>query len=207
LSEAGKGNCLGKALPELEFKIIKPVDGPLSYLDQATLLPEGEIGEIIIRGPIVTESYDELPEATAAAKIVSEVGLWHRIGDMGYIDAKQRLWFCGRKSHRVIVADKVWYSVCCEAIFNAHPKVFRTALISAPSGTGPALAVELLPKARITKQTLLKELQSLAQSSELTQAIEDFYLHPAFPVDVRHNAKIHREELSQWAKTAKSLSL
>lgn len=204
LSEQGKGNCLGTALPDLQFKVIEPVDGSIDSFEHANALPQGEIGEIVVHGPIVTENYDQMPEETERAKIKSLSGLWHRIGDMGYLDERDRLWFCGRKSHRVITQNGIWYSVCCEAIFNQHPNVFRTALIPSPEKDAPALAIELSAKTPKTK--LLKELQELAASAEHTKDIQEFYLHPSFPVDVRHNAKIHREEIAEWAKTAKALT-
>jgi acyl-CoA synthetase (AMP-forming)/AMP-acid ligase II len=206
LSEQGKGNCVGTPLPDIQFKVIEAVNDPIDSFEQANALPNGEVGEIVVHGPIVTESYDQLPEATQQAKIKSLSGLWHRLGDMGYLDDAGRLWFCGRKSHRVITSKRTWYSVCCEAIFNQHPKIFRTALIPSPLREGPALAIELPQKEKVPKSKLLKDLKELAASTEHTKDIQDFYLHPSFPVDVRHNAKIHREEIAEWAKTAKALT-
>jgi hypothetical protein len=53
----------------------------------------------------------------------------------------------------------------------------------------------------------LDDLKLLARSSQYTQMIQDFYLHPAFPVDVRHNIKIDRTKLSQWAQNQKKSSI
>ena len=50
---------------------------------------------------------------------------------------------------------------------------------------------------------LARELRELALTSPSTAAIKRFYFHPKFPVDVRHNAKIHRLTLTSWARTAK----
>ena len=47
------------------------------------------------------------------------------------------------------------------------------------------------------------ELKALAKSNPHTEMIQDFYLHPAFPVDVRHNIKIDRVKLSAWAQNKK----
>ena len=46
---------------------------------------------------------------------------------------------------------------------------------------------------------LTEELLALGQASELTKTIRHILVHPAFPVDIRHNAKIFREELALWA--------
>ena len=52
------------------------------------------------------------------------------MGDVGYIDTEGRLWFCGRKKHRVVCADgETLFPVPCEAIFNLHEAVERSALV------------------------------------------------------------------------------
>jgi hypothetical protein len=49
---------------------------------------------------------------------------------------------------------------------------------------------------------LANELRKLARANPHTAEIRKFFFHPAFPVDVRHNAKIHRLDLTRWAATA-----
>ena len=69
-----------------------------------------EIGEIVVSGSVVTESYDQLPSATMSAKIDDDGKIWHRMGDLGYIDEQQRLWFCGRVVERVITQEgPLWH--------------------------------------------------------------------------------------------------
>ena len=80
-------------------------------------------------GPVVTKEYLGLPEATRLAKISDGNRIRHRIGDVGYRDGDGRIWFCGRKAHRVETSDGTLFSVCCEAIFNEHPDVNRSALV------------------------------------------------------------------------------
>ena len=95
------------------------------------------------------------------------------------------------------------YTDCCEAIFNQHPKVFRSALIGlgTPGKQIPAIVIEpekgLFPKTQSDRDTLNQELRTLAQSNAVTVSIEKFFFHQAFPVDVRHNAKIHRLTLAK----------
>lgn len=196
----GKGTCVGRSLPGMSIAIMKPLDGPLADWKDAELLPQGEIGEIIARGPVVTRAYDNNEQETRLAKIADGTDIRHRMGDMGYIDSGGRLWFCGRKAHRVLTADGVMYTICCEAIFNEHPKVFRSALvgIGEPGRQLPVLIVELLEK-DIDSNRLQAELQTLAAGNALTETITTFLVHPAFPVDIRHNAKIFREKLAGWA--------
>ncbi len=125
----------------------------------------------------------------------------HRMGDLGYRDASGRLWFCGRSAHRVTSGDETLFTVPCEAVFNTHPHVFRTALvgIGRNGATEPVLCVELERDARVDRNRLRDELLSRAQEHGHTRSIRRILFHPSFPVDIRHNAKIFREKLAVWA--------
>lgn len=204
-SRQGAGTCVGHPFPQIDVQIIARTDQPLAELSQATLLPAGEIGEIIVRGPSVTRQYFNRPEATTLAKIPDDATFWHRMGDMGYLDRQGRLWFCGRKAHVVLTAQGPMYSVPCEAIFNNHPRVYRSALVGVgpPEQQTPIIIVELESTTRIQNETdrqaLFQELATLAQHNSLTASINRFLIHPDFPVDIRHNIKINREQLARWA--------
>jgi acyl-CoA synthetase (AMP-forming)/AMP-acid ligase II len=197
----GRGTCVGRPLPGMTITIMQPVDGPLADWTDVILLPKGEIGEIVAEGPVVTKAYDHNEQETRQAKIADGSSIRHRMGDMGYLDTKGRLWFCGRKAHRVLTAKGVMYTICCEAIFNEHEEVLRSALVGVgkPGEQQPVLIVELREKAVDTGR-LFKELRGLAEANELTRRIKTFLVHPAFPVDIRHNAKIFREKLAIWAE-------
>ncbi len=196
----GKGTCVGRPLPGMTIEIIMPLDCPLADWREAEPLPAESIGEIAVKGPVVTRAYDQNEQETKLAKVSDESGFWHRMGDMGYFDQQGRLWFCGRKAHRVLTANGPLYSVCCEAIFNEHPQVFRSALvgIGQAGAQQPVLIVELYEKTA-NEQQLFAELRQLALANPLTAKIDTFLIHPAFPVDIRHNAKIFREKLAVWA--------
>lgn len=204
-TEQGAGVCIGAAVKGVTVRIIPISDDPIENWDEALALPPNEIGEVVVKGVMVTREYLNRPEETAKAKISSPDGVWHRMGDIGYLDEKGRLWFCGRKAHRVETAQGMMLPVCCESIFNQHPKVARTALV----GIGehgkqkPVLVVELLPEYahanEEARKRIIAELLVLGTSHAHTLSIKDIRFHPAFPVDVRHNAKIQRQELAKWA--------
>ena len=203
---SGQGTLVGRPLAENQVKIIALHEGPLATLDAARELPPGEIGEIIVTGPTITKEYDGLPAATAAAKIGTGP-VWHRMGDAGCLDVNGRLWFCGRIAERVVTATGILHTEPCEQVFRAHPRVARCALIGlGPRGQQePALVVQ--PVMRVTDESAFaQELRARAGVNPHTAAITKFFFHPSFPVDVRHNAKIHRLTLAQWAATAKSYS-
>ena len=203
IDRACEGTCVGKPVPGLEVKIIRASLLPLADVDQMECLPDGEIGEIICKGPQVTKSYFERAEATAKAKIKQGSELWHRMGDMGWLDGEGRLWFCGRQAYSFAHNGKMFYSVLVEASFNSHPEVFRTALISfeTKEGMRPGLAIERWDQ-RVSltgakRREFLTQLKSLAQTSNEASEIQDFFLLKSFPVDARHNIKIDRTRLGK----------
>lgn len=201
----GAGTCVGQHFPGIEWRVIRAVDGPIARIDDAQTLPPGETGELIVRGPVVTREYVTRTEWNALAKIADGHDVWHRMGDAGYLDEQQRFWYCGRLSQRVLTERGAMYTECCEAIFNQHPAVYRSALV----GTGPrgrqrpVIVVEPLaermPLTPADRTALIDDLRAVARSNRLTETIGDFLIYSPFPVDIRHNAKIFREKLAVWA--------
>lgn len=201
----GKGTCVGQPMPNTQIRIIEVSDEPIAEVADAKEVPAGQIGEICVLSPVTTQGYFQRPADDAKSKMQDGPRRWHRMGDVGWMDEDGDLWFCGRKSHRVHSKDGPMYTVCCEAIFNAHPKVYRSALV----GLGdegrqtPVLIAECHPEHRPSgaaeTRALEAELLALGQGSELTRAITKILFHDSFPVDARHNAKIRREDLAQWA--------
>ncbi len=210
-TRAGAGVCVGRRFAGVRWKVVRIVDGPIQSVDQCEELPAGEIGELIVQGPQVTREYVTRVEANRMAKIRDNSGFWHRMGDSGYLDARQRFWFCGRVAHRVVTPDGPMYPICCEAIFNQHPEVQRSALVGVAAigrqhplrKQFPVMIVEPcrqeLLRDRKLQSRLQAELRELGASNPLTARITNFLVHPGFPVDIRHNVKISREKLAVWA--------
>ncbi len=202
LTEQGFGICVGRPLDEIEVEIIRIDDEPINRWTDRLVVEDGEIGEIAVRGDLVTATYYERHVETALAKITDEAGFWHRMGDLGWRDKKGRIWFCGRKSHRVVTGEETLFTIPCEAIFNAHPGVSRSALVGVgPKGDQqPVICIELSPEGRrMPSKTLTAELLDLAAAHAHTRTIHTVLFHRAFPVDIRHNSKIFREKLAVWA--------
>jgi acyl-coenzyme A synthetase/AMP-(fatty) acid ligase len=200
LTDQGKGSCIGRPNPGITLEIIKITDAPIGSWSDDLLVPKGEIGEIVVKGPIVTRSYYNREPATALAKIDKT---WHRMGDVGYKDNSGRVWFCGRKSHRVETDEGTLFTLPCEAVFNIHPKVFRTALVGVKRDGRmlPVLCVELEKNVPADESERIKEeLIKLGAAYPHTSKISTILFHPSFPVDIRHNAKIFREKLNVWAE-------
>ena len=195
-TEQGKGVCVGRALPGVEVRVVPVRHEPLRA-DELNAMGANEIGEIVATGSMVTRTYDRREEATRMAKVVDGDRVWHRMGDLGYLDEEGRLWFCGRIAERVIANGQSFEPECCEQVFN------RTALI----GMGPkdrktpAIVVEPMqgefPKGADEVHEWILELKELGKQTPKTSLIQHFFFRREFPVDVRHNAKIHRLKLAQ----------
>ncbi|MEB3198863.1 MAG: fatty acid CoA ligase family protein [Candidatus Sericytochromatia bacterium] len=200
----GAGTCVGRPLEGIEVAIIGISDEPILTWSDQLRRPVGEPGEIVVRGPNVSDRYHGRPDHDARAKIADPAGgVWHRMGDLGRFDDLGRLWFLGRKSHRVRCAQGDMFTIPCEAIFNQHPAVRRTALVGVPDPNHPGfqrpvLCVELKRGQRASGD-LIEEIWKLGQAHGHTRAIAKVLVHPSFPVDIRHNAKIFREKLALWA--------
>ena len=203
LTERGRGTCVGKPLPGVEVRIGKISDDWLGKEALEDALPPGEVGEIIVSGPSVTREYDNLPEATNRSKIRTEDCIWHRMGDLGYLDEKGRLWFCGRLAERIQIGKKTYLTDCCEGVFNALPDVYRSALVSLEKDGErvPCMAIQprqgTFPKTRLERNQFIEGLKKAAASTGMTGDIREFVFRKTFPVDVRHNAKINRIELAR----------
>jgi acyl-CoA synthetase (AMP-forming)/AMP-acid ligase II len=204
-TEGGAGTCVGNVVAPNEVRIIAIDDAPLADWSQVRVLATGEVGEITVAGPTATDSYFNRPQATAAAKIAETLAdgstrIVHRMGDVGYFDAQGRLWFCGRKTQRVETPHGPLYTEQVEPVFNTVQGVARTALVGVgPAGAQvPVLCVEL-QRGQSDSPALHEALRALAGARLPEAGLQHFLVHPAFPVDIRHNAKIGREKLAVWA--------
>ncbi|MEZ4319415.1 MAG: fatty acid CoA ligase family protein [Myxococcota bacterium] len=196
----GAGTCVGHPAKGIDVRIIEVTDADIpAWADDLQVKP-GRIGEIVVAGGQVSVEYMESPEGNAQSKIRDGERVFHRMGDLGYLDEQGRLWFCGRKSHRLQTADGMVPSVPVEGIFNEHPDVFRTALVGvgAPGQEVPTLCVEMQPGKR-WDGGLQSALEGLAEGTEYAGLVKRFLPHPGFPTDARHNSKIRRGDLKAWA--------
>ena len=92
-TDQGRGVCVGKPVPNIELEIIAISDEPIEKWDAALTLAADEIGEIVVKGPQVTQSYFNRAQSTALGKIADlERGdFYHRMGDLGYRDGQGRV--------------------------------------------------------------------------------------------------------------------
>ena len=202
----GLGTCVGRKFSQIQWRVIEISDEPIETIDLVTPVAAGEIGELVVKGPVVTDQYVTRVEANAQHKILDGDSFWHRMGDVGYLDDQDRFWFCGRKGHRVRTAQGTMFTIPCEAISNVNPKVYRSALVGVGEvdSETPVMIVEPLPDAWPTNpsdsQSLINEIKQQLGAHPKTSSIKHVLLRQKLPVDIRHNSKIFREQLKPWAE-------
>ena len=228
---AGRGVCVGRPPAGVHLRVIEVTDAPIlswgearvidrALSDDDELTPASAaalVGEVVVYAPSTTQNYLGRPEADRVSKIegpppgveaLEGQRVSHRMGDLGYFDADGYLWLCGRKSHRVDLRDTTgddapvsqrWLPLCVEGVAEAVSGVKRAALAEHPRG--PILCVERSNE-RGWAETRA-ELFELIETHPSLLGLLGVAPHPRFPVDTRHNAKIKRELLSQWARDAR----
>ncbi|MDF2264994.1 fatty acid CoA ligase family protein [Streptomyces coacervatus] len=202
-SERGAGRCVGRTVPAMSVQIIPPDAGPIAHWSEVEPLPAQAIGEIAVYGPLVSRTYYGRPHADTEAKILDGPSVWHRTGDLGRRDDEGNLWYCGRKAHAVHGPDGPLYTECIEPACNAVDGVRRTALVDAGSDQQalPALCVETEgPRRGAERRRIVADLRRTLAALDNGAQVRAIFFHPGFPVDVRHNSKIERGALGQWAR-------
>jgi acyl-CoA synthetase (AMP-forming)/AMP-acid ligase II len=199
----GEGTWVGAPLPGVELRIIPISDQPLERLDDVQPLEPGRVGEIVVHSSMTTRGYFMRPVADANSKVRDAEGrVWHRMGDLGFLDAHGHLWFCGRKGHRVETSRETLYPVQIEARIDQHPRVARSAVVGiGPRGQErPVIVVQCRSGERPRDATDRRRLAGEIEQRSTIPDVAGVLFRAALPVDARHNAKIRREVLREWAE-------
>ena len=114
---------IGKPMSDVEMKVID---------DDGNELPQGEVGEIVARGPRVMTGYWKDEEKTA--KTIDKDG-WVHTGDVGYVDEDGYFFLSGRSSDMIIRAGENISPEELENVIRTHPKVEDVAVIGVPDET------------------------------------------------------------------------
>ncbi len=149
--------------------------------------PVGGEGEIWVKGPHVLKAYVDQPEATRLSKIISKDGhVWHRTGDVGFMDHHHRLWMVGRYWDRLQWQDQVVWPFVVEKQIDLLDGVRRSALVAV--GADWVLALECQNGIPDSVRDVLIAMQLPVPVILVAMTI---------PVDGRHQSKIDRESLKQ----------
>ena len=107
----------------------KPIGNEMAIFDESDEpLPDGELGEIVLRGPNICKAYFKNPEATAKAFANG----WFHTGDIGYRDADGFYYIADRKSDMIIRGGENIYPREIDDVLYTHPAVAAAAVIGVP---------------------------------------------------------------------------
>jgi len=186
------GYLVGRTSDTTVIKIVRlPVPPPV--LDERGIEPftvaSGETGEIVVCGPQVNRSYVSNPEENRKNKVI-EIGgqVWHRTGDVGRLDARNRLCLLGRVNDVLDLSGSPVYPFPVERSVDALSGIRRSALVQAGPGKPAFLVLEL--EKNMTLQALESGVKSCLAHHRLAGV--QIQLMVKLPVDRRHNSKIDR---------------
>ncbi len=194
------GVPIGLPIPGLSLRI-KPLGTASSPDAWGGDCAPGEIGELWVAGSTVSVGYLHGSGDTGSKRYENGVQ-WHALGDVGYIAPSGMVYFCGRLAH-VVQTKTLLCPIPVERIVNALEGVERSALVSLGE-RGAGVVIEPRDCAVVTNDDRRRELservRDALRGNPLTGDISAVFIHPSFPVDGRHNAKIFRDKLSTWAQ-------
>ncbi len=173
---------VGKPAPNCEIRVVDQQD---------KILPDGTVGEIVIRGWVVMDGYYKDPESTALAKRNG----WFYTGDLGRFDAKGFLYIVGRKKEMIKVGGQIVYAPEVESALCKHEGVLEAAVIAANDplkGEAVKAFVVLKPGVGLDPQELRHFARAHLANFKVPQTVE---IRDALPKN--RAGKIDKELLKQ----------
>ena len=149
-----KIESVGRPAPWIEVKIFSAEGGSASGGDEGEKeVPHGEIGEVVVRGWVVTDGYYKDPEATRQALRNG----WFHSGDLGRFDREGDLYIVGRIKEMIKVAGEIVFEPEIESVIHKHPDVVEVAVIGVSDklrGEVPKAFVVLKEGSRLSEEDL-----------------------------------------------------
>ena len=195
-----EGVNVGQIVDELDAKFIRIQHGPVRVEEtpwHELEVAKGEVGELIVTGGHVCRDYYNNEEAFARAKIRdTDNRVWHRTGDLGYVDQAGYLWIVGRVHSAIDRGGRYYFPVRAEVILNRCNGIRQGAFLGLEDpqlGQRNTVVVQLDKNSEIDEQSALAEVQRLFQKNEIP--IDGFYCVDTIPMDPRHHSKVEYEIL------------
>jgi len=192
----GPGVCVGRPV-EGAHVTISALSGEGTAVGPPSDEP-GVLGEILVTGPHLKDRYDRLWFTQDAS--ARDAG-WHRTGDVGRLDADGRVWVEGRLAHVVATDRGVVTPVAPERRVDALAGVARSAVVGVgPRGT-QQLVVVVEPDVPTGPGLAEADLAARVRDAlaGLPVPVAAVLVVPGLPTDLRHNSKIDRTRLGDWA--------
>jgi len=158
----------------------------------------GEVGELVVNGEHVCRSYFRDAEAVRRAKIIDIPGnVWHRTGDLGYLDEVDNLWLVGRVHNAILHVSGYQYPVRAEMVLRKLSFVEKAAFLGMPQDDGYEACwcvLQVKPDAPDEK-TCQSEVERILLKNGITYNRIVFV--PEIPMDARHHSKVQYHELRE----------
>ncbi|WP_436740019.1 long-chain-fatty-acid--CoA ligase [Streptomyces sp. BBFR102] len=177
-----KLGSVGRPIPTVQYRIVDP---------DMNDVPVGEVGEIVYRGPTVTQGYWNKPRETAEAFH----GGWFHSGDLVKQDDEGFVWVVDRKKDMIISGGENIYCAELESAIAGHPSVFEVAVVGRPDeqwGQVPVAHVALTPGAALSLAQLTEFLGGRLASYKMPK---DLVVTEALPRNA--GGKVVKGELRQ----------
>lgn len=142
-----------------------------------TLLPRGEIGEVVVQGDLTMTGYWRLPEKTAETLVDG----WLHTGDTGLIDARGYLFLKDRLRDVIITGGFNVYPVDVENALSSHPAVYECSVFGLPDdkwGEAVHAAVQFHPGAQADADALKAHVRALLGP---VATPKQFHIHDSLP--------------------------
>ena len=198
---ADDGVCVGVPIEGVQVRI-SALDGD-GAATGAPAETAGVLGEIVISAPHLKTRYDRLAltdaEAVRGTPTHDGASRWHRTGDVGHLDAQGRLWVEGRLPHVLVTEAGPLAPVGGEQQLERVAGVRRAAVVGVgPHGRRrPVAVVETIERA--AKPGLADPDLTARVRADVDLPLAAVLVVPELPTDIRHNSKIDRVRLSEWA--------
>lgn len=197
-----EGVCVGHMSDDIDYKFIRLVDGPITLPSgkwDSIQVANGKVGEFICTGDHVCREYYNNPEAFVSTKILdSENRVWHRTGDLGYLDPQKQLWIVGRVNNAIERLGQYHFPVRAEVLLKRMPFSERAAFLGIPDpekGEATWAVIEL----KTTNQDpslfpeYKKEIIRIFEKNQIP--VDQIAFVKSVPMDPRHHSKVEYKTL------------
>lgn len=192
------GVNVGKITEDVDYKFIKIINGPveLSSTPWSQIeVPAGEVGEFLVTGDHVCRDYYNNPDAFKSTKIMGDDGrVWHRTGDLAYLDPRKDLWLVGRVNNAVERDGKYYFPVRAEVLLKRMPFASRCAFLGLPD---PQLTNKNCAVVELKEDHNAASFDFAAAKTEIRRVfakngipLDDIRFVKKIPMDPRHHSKV-----------------
>ncbi len=199
-----EGVNVGHIDPSVQSRFIKIVRGPIELGSAGWRdleVPPGQVGEFIVTGDHVCRDYYNNDDAFRSTKIRDAEGqIWHRTGDLAYLDDRAQLWIVGRVHNAIERGGRYYFPVRAEVILKRCPLVRQAAFLGLPDpALGERTTVALELAAGSEPDQAIAEVGRLFEKNGIP--IDSLYVVDHIPMDPRHHSKVEYEVLRKQLET------